>query len=141
MTIYIDQMFNLGGAAVTALTSMNPSTATAAGSYAVLADGTLDKIVIQIVPQAATSLAQTGFITLNCQLWTTQQTLTIRFSGFGIATAPQLYGGRQAIQNWPPEGDGSLNLPVKQQAAIAGKIIYDGTAPVTPFATVTGIFH
>lgn len=141
MTIYIDQMFNLGGAAVTTLTSMNPSTTASAGTYAVLADGTLDKIGIQIVPQAATSLAQTGYITLNCQLWTTQQTLTIRFSGFGLATAPQLYGGTQAVHWWPPAGDGSLNLPVKQQAAIQGKVTYDGTGPVTPFIAVSGLFH
>ena len=140
MTVYIDQMFNLGGAAVTSLTSMNASTTSSAASYSVLADGILDKIILQVTPQAATSLAESGYVTLNCQLWTTQQTLTIPFAGFGLATAPQVYGGIGANTQFPPAGDGSLGLPVKQQAAIAGKVIYF-YSPVTPNITVTGIFH
>src|SRR6267378_1860320 len=51
-SVYNDQMFNLGGAAVTSLTSMNAGTSSTAGPYSPQADGTLLTITIYIAPQA-----------------------------------------------------------------------------------------
>lgn len=140
MSSYFDQMFNLGGAAVTTLTQMNSGTSAAAGSYSPLADGTLKKIFIEVTPQAATSLAQSGYITLTCTAWSPVNTMTIAFTGFGIATAPQLYGGIQAVQQYPPAGDGALDLNVKTSLPIIGKVIYFFSA-VTPNIVVQGHFQ
>lgn len=132
---YVDTMFNLGGAAVTALTNMNKrQTADGSGSYSALTDGTLLDITIMVTPQAATSLAQSGYITLSCTSWAPVNLLTIPFAGFGLATAPQLYGGQQAVTVWK-----GLALPVKSALAITGQVIYT-YSPVTPFITVTGTF-
>ena len=133
--IYIDQMFNLGGAAVTALTAMNPGTTAAAGAYSPKADGSIRGISIQISPQAATSLAQSGYITLTCTLWAPVNTLTIPFTGFGLATAPQPAYGNGEAYAWD-----QLDLPVKTSVPINGSVIYF-FSPVTPNITVSGVFN
>jgi hypothetical protein len=131
---YVDQMFNLGGAAVTTLTAMNPGTTSAAGAYSPKANGTLKGVVIQVSGQAASSLAQSGYITLNCTQWAPVNTLTIPFTGFGLLTAPQLLGGNLELQPW-----GGLDLPVVTSVPIIGSVIYF-YSPVTPNITVTGVF-
>lgn len=135
---YGDQMFNLGGAAVTALTAMNPGTTAAVGSYAPKLAGALQKLVIKVTPQAATSLAQSGYLYLNCPKWKLN-TQIFAFNGFGLATAPQVYGGNQADTCYPPAGDGYLNLPVEPQTPIIGQIVYF-YSPVTPNAVIQGYF-
>lgn len=138
--VYVDQMFNLGGAAVTTLTAMNPGTTSSAGAYSPKADGALIGVEIQITPQAASSLAQSGYITLTCTMWAPVNTLTIPFSGFGLATAPQVIGGTLLRELWPQPGfPAPLNLPVKTSVPINGQVIYF-FSPVTPNITVSGIF-
>lgn len=133
---YVDQMFNLGGAAVTALTNMNSrATADGSGVYSPRLSGKLIDITVMLTPQAASSLAQSGYMTLNCPIWTPLNTLTIPFAGFGLATAPQLYGGAQAAFQWK-----NLNLPVNAANQILGQVLY-AYSPVTPFITVTGTFQ
>lgn len=136
--LYGDQMFNLGGAAVTALTAMNPGTTAAAGSYAPKLQGALQKLWIKITPQAASSLAQSGYVYLNCPKWKLN-TQIFAFNGFGLATAPQLLGGMLEDTIVPPAGDGFLNLPVEPQTPIIGQIIYF-YSPVTPNAVLQGLF-
>ncbi len=135
---YADQMFNLGGAAVTALTAMNPGVTAAAGAYSPKLLGSLEKLIIKITPQAATSLAQSGYVYLNCPKWKLN-TQIFAFNGFGIATAPQSYGGNTADTIYPPDGDGYLALPVEPQTPIIGQIVYF-YSPVTPNAVVQGLF-
>lgn len=130
---YIDAMFNLGGAAATSLTAMNPGVATSGTDYMPKANGTLLEIYIAITPQAASSLAQSGYLTLSSTSFVPINTLTINFAGFGLATAPQLYGGQQAITKY------TLGLPVKESQKITSSILYY-YSPVTPYATVTGKF-
>lgn len=132
---YVDQMFNLGGAAVTALTNMNSkATADGAGAYSPRTNGHLLDLTIMVTPQAASSLAQSGYITLSATTWAPVNLLTIPFAGFGLATAPQLYGGQQAVTVWK-----NLNLPVQSAVQILGQVLY-AYSPVTPFITVTGTF-
>ena len=133
--IYIDEMFNLGGAAVTVPTAMNAGiTTTGTGTYSPKANGFLLELYISIVPQAASSLAQTAQFAFSCTSWTPVNTLNIPASGFGIATAPQLYGGTQAQTRYT-----GLNLPVQTANAINGTVNYL-YSPVTPYATVVGKF-
>ena len=139
MTGYWDQMFNLGGTAVTTLTAMNPGTTSAAGSYSPKSNGTLQKIDIIVTPQAASSLAENGYITLTCTSWTPVNTLTISFSGFGLATAPAFTSGSLMHQWFPPVGDGTLALPVTTAVPILGSVIYF-FSPVTPSIQVLGLF-
>jgi hypothetical protein len=130
---YVDQMFNLGGAAVTTLTAMNANTSSAAGSYAPLTKGHLISVFIQISGQAASSLAQSGYITLTCPTFVPINTMTIPFTGFGLLTAPQLIGGNLEEFEW------DMNLLVDSATPIIGKVIYF-YSPVTPNITVTGVF-
>lgn len=132
--IYVDQMFNLGGAAVTALTQMNANTTSSAGAYAALSKGHLVSVQIQVSPQAATSLAQNGYITLTCTAWAPINTITIPFTGFGLATAPQPAYGNGESYTWE-----DLYLPVDPAITIKGSVIYF-FSPVTPNITVTGRF-
>jgi hypothetical protein len=133
--VYVDQMFNLGGAAVTALTAMNGGvSADGSGKYSPKKKGHLISISIMVTPQAASSLAQSGYLTLNNTEWAPVNTLTIPFAGFGLATAPQLYGGAQALTRWE-----DLMLPVDTANPIIGNVLY-AYSPVTPFITVTGKF-
>jgi len=135
---YFDQMFNLGGAAVTTLTAMNPGTTAAAGSYSPKLTGALQKLTIKVSPQAASSLAQSGYVYLNCPKWTLN-TQIFPFNGFGIATAPQLIGGIIEDTVYPPVGDGFMNLPVEPQTPIIGQVIYF-YSPVTPNIVLEGMF-
>lgn len=135
---YGDQMFNLGGAAVTTLTAMNPGTTAAAGSYSPKLAGYLEKLIIKITPQAATSLAQSGYVYLNCPKWKLN-TQIFAFNGFGLATAPQAIGGQELDTIYPPQGDRYLALPVEPQTPIIGQVIYF-YSPVTPNIVVQGIF-
>jgi hypothetical protein len=131
---YVDQMFNLGGAAVTTLTQMNANTTSAAGAYSALSRGHLVGVQIQVSPQAATSLAQSGYITLTCTAWAPINTQTIAFTGFGLATAPQPAFGSGESYEWD-----DLYLPVDPAITIKGSVIYF-YSPVTPNITVTGRF-
>lgn len=133
--IYVDQMFNLGGAAVTTLTAMNVGTTASTGQgYSPLADGHLIGVQIQVSPQAATSLAQSGFITLTATTWSPINTLTIPFTGFGLATVSQAAFGNGESYSWD-----DLMLPVKASNVIKGSVQYN-FSPVTPNITVTGRF-
>lgn len=129
--IYIDIMFNRATADTT-LTAMNVGTTTTQGTYPVKQDGLLLQIAILITPQAATSLAQFGFILLTCTAWSPINTQTIPFVGFGLQTVPQ------AELN-PPEYY-NVNLPVKTSVAIQGQDIFL-YSPVTPNLYVFGIFQ
>lgn len=131
---YVDQMFNLGGAAVTTLTQMNANTSAAVGLYTTLSKGHLVGLQIQISPQAASSLAQSGYITLTCTAWAPINTMTIAFTGFGLATAPQPAYGNGESYGWD-----DLYLPIDPALGIKGSVIYF-FSPVTPNITVTGRF-
>jgi hypothetical protein len=133
MVIYTDQMFNLSGAAVTTLTAMNFGTGATAGPYSPQLNGKLVKLTFILVPQAATSLAQHGRVELTQTNWKPN---TIRFpiAGFGIATAPQVYGGDQATVDYV------VDLPVQTDWPITGQVVYPGTGPVTPTMLVMGTF-
>ncbi len=133
--VYIDEMFNLGGAAVTTPTSMNSGiTTNGTGTYAPKANGYLLELYISIVPQAATSLAQAAQVALSCTSWAPVNTLNIPAAGFGLATAPQLYGGTQAQTRYV-----DLNLPVQTANVINGTVNYL-YSPVTPYIFITGKF-
>jgi len=131
--IYIDQMFNLGGAAVTTLTSMNVGVMNSAGGYPPKVPGYLIDLIIQVSPQAATSLAQSGYVQLVCASWVPFNTLIIPFTGFGLATAPQVIGGVLETVSY------NLALPVTPAQQITGSVIYF-YSPVTPNITVAGRF-
>jgi hypothetical protein len=133
MAIYTDQMFNLSGAAVTSLTAMNFGTGTVAGNYSPQLNGTLQKIAITLVPQAASSLAQYGQVELSQTNWR-PNILRFVVAGFGLATAPQLYGGTQATTEF------LVQQTVQTDWPITGQVVYRGTGPVTPTVHVLGFF-
>lgn len=139
MTLYLDQMFNSGSTASSTLTSLFPGTTSSSGTYSPKANGTLLKLDIIVTPTAASSLCQSGYITLNCTSWTPVNLQTISFSGYGLATAPQLYGGVQAHNYYPPAGDGVLNWPVSTAVPITGQYVELFSA-VTPSIQVMGLF-
>ena len=128
--VYTDIMFN-GSTAVTTLTQLNGTTTSSANTYTPKANGYLLKVTITLTPQAATSLAQTGYVTLQCTTFQPINTIYIALSGFGLATAPQ-------AQN-PPQIEKNLNLPVLAAQAITGSYIYL-YSPVTPNIWVEGTF-
>ena len=133
MGIYTDQMFNLSGAVVTTLTAMNFGTGSTAGAYSPQLNGTLRKLTCILVPQAATSLAQHGRVELSQTNWR-PNLFRFPLAGFGLATAPQLYGGVQAVQEFV------IDVPVQTDWPITGQVVYPGTAPVTPTILVVGTF-
>ena len=133
MGIYTDVMFNLSGTAVTALTNMNAGTGTTAGTYAPQLNGKLVKVDITLVPQAASSLAQHGLFTLGQTNWK-PNTLRFWVAGFGLATAPQVYGGTQATTSYVVDQIVQTDWPITGQAA------YLGTGPVTPTGIIVGTF-
>lgn len=133
MVRYTDQMFNLSGAAVTTLTAMNFGTGTTAGAYSPQLNGSLQKITITLVPQAATSLAQYGQVELSQTNWK-PNILRFVVAGFGLATAPQLFGGQQAMNDFV------IEQPVQTDWPITGQVIYRGTGPVTPTVHILGFF-
>jgi hypothetical protein len=130
---YTDIMFNyLQTAAATALTPMFNGVGTTAGNYNALYDGTLVGIDLFVIPQAATSLCQSGRIEITSSSFTPNKNV-IAFSGFGLATAPQSYGGTLARLSYP------LNQPVKTAVPItAAHLSY--SSPVTPNFLIQGYF-
>src|SRR5438445_12223989 len=112
-TIYNDQMFNLGGAAVTSLTSLNAGTTAVVGPYLPQTSGVLLSINIYVSPQAATSLAQSGRLELTQARWN-PNVLRYPFAGFGLATAPQAVGGNELVITR------AVNQPVAAQSGITG---------------------
>jgi hypothetical protein len=133
MGIYTDQMFNYRGAVHTTLTAMNFGTGTVAGAYSPQLNGKLLKVTIILVPQAASSLDQDHRVELTQTNWK-PNTLRFAVAGFGLATAPQLYGGDQAMAEFP------VDLTVQTDWPITGLDIAPGTSPVTPAVIVTGTF-
>lgn len=134
MSIYVDQMFNLSGAAVTTLTSMNAGTGTTAGAYAPQLNGRLLKIEILLVPQAATSLAEYGQYELSQTNWKPN---ILRFAcpGFGLQTvAGRGDDGNVRTHNFP------IDQAVQTDWPITGNAIYRGTGPVTPTVHILGFF-
>ena len=122
--------------ASTAFTTMYFGTGTAAGSYVAKFTGLLQKIRLFLSPQAATSLCQNGYFTLNCNKWQIQ-THTFAFNGFGLQTVPAYYNSQPT--DYPPAGDAYLNLPVSPELTILPQIQY-AYSPVTPFAVLVGMF-
>src|SRR5213594_2598331 len=133
MSIYNDQMFNLGGAAVTSLTSLNAGTTSTVGPYLPQTSGTLLTIEIYISGQAATSLAQSGRLELTQARWN-PNVLRFAFTGFGLLTAPQLLGGNLEVFTR------AVNQPVSAQFPITMQVIYF-FSPVTPNIVVSGNFQ
>jgi len=133
ISIYTDQMFNYRGAASTTLTAMNFGTGSTAGAYSPQLNGTLVKLTFIIVPQTASSLAQDVRVELSQTNWKPN---IIRFplAGFGLATAPQLYGGSIASQTYV------VDLKVQTDWPITGNQVSPGTSPVTPAFVVMGTF-
>ncbi len=131
-TIYNDQMFNLGGAAVTTLTSMNAGTTAVVGPYLPQTSGVLLSINVYVTPQAATSLAQSGRLELTQSRWN-PNVLRFPFAAFGLATAPQALGGNELVISR------TVNQPVDAQYGITGQVIYF-FSPVTPNIVVEGVF-
>src|SRR6267143_1196427 len=132
MTIYQDQMFNLGGAAVTSLTSMNAGITATVNPYFAQLDGKLLKIDLFISPQAATSLAQSGRFEMSQSNWS-PNILRYPFTGFGLATAPQVIGGNLLQITYP------VDQEVRTSWGITGQVIYF-FSPVTPNLVVEGTF-
>lgn len=134
MVGYPDAMFNyLQTAAATSLTQMFAGIGTTAGPYTVQADGTLVAIDVWCTPQAATSLAQSGRIELTCTTFTPINKLVFWIGGFGLATAPQVYGGNQSRFTFP------VNQPVKTVSTIVAYHLFYAS-PVTPNLQIEGWF-
>jgi len=134
MGYYTDQMFNYRGAASTTLTAMNFGTGTTAGAYSPQLNGRLLKVTIILVPQAATSLDQDHRVELSQSNWK-PNIFRFPLAGFGLATAPQVYGGDQAMADFP------IDVPVQTDWPITGQQVAPGTSPVTPAIIVTGTFQ
>ena len=130
--IYVDQMFNQNGAAVTALTAMNTGTTSTAGTYAPQLSGTLIKIGIFINPQAASSLCQQARIELSQTNWI-PNVLRFPVAGFGLATVPQAFAGSELLFEFV------VNQPVQTDWAITGNAI-QFWSPITPGIIVYGYF-
>ena len=134
MGYYTDQMFNYRGAASTTLTAMNFGTGTTAGAYSPQLNGRLLKVTIILVPQAATSLDQDHRVELSQSNWK-PNIFRFPLAGFGLATAPQVYGGVQAMVDFP------IDVTVQTDWPITGQQISPGTSPVTPAIIVVGTFQ
>ena len=134
MGIYTDVMFNLSGAVVTTLTAMNFGTGSTAGNYSPSLNGRLLKITINLVPQAATSLAEHGRYELSQTNWKPNR-LRFWVPGFGLQTvAGRGSDGNQRTHEFVTD------LAVQTDWPITGQVIYTGTGPVTPTMIVTGTF-
>lgn len=123
--------------ASTAFTTINFGTGSAAGSYVAKFTGLLQKIRFFLSPQAATSLCQSGYVTVNCNKWAIQ-THTFAFSGWGLQTVPAYYNNQPT--DYPPAGDAYLNLPIEPQYQILMQVQY-AYSPVTPFLAIEGMFQ
>src|SRR5436309_4440358 len=92
MGIYTDQMFNFRGAASTTLTAMNSGVSATAGAYSPQLNGSLLKVTIILVPQAATSLDQDHRVELTQTNWQPNRH-RLAVGGFGLPTRPPATGG------------------------------------------------
>lgn len=129
--VYVDQMFNRT-TADTALTQMNAGVSSTQGTYSPQLSGRLIKIGIFVTPQAATSLAQQGRVELSQQNWK-PNLLRFPFAGFGLATAPQAFGGSELLYEF------LVDQPVQTDWPITGNDIFV-FSPVTPNLIVYGYF-
>jgi hypothetical protein len=130
---YARQMFNLGGTAVTALTQMNAGTTATVNPFFAPTDTQLLAIDLFISPQAASSLAQSGRFEMTQENWKPVNRMEFAFTGFGLATAPQVIGGNLEQIRYV------IDQPVKTQWPIVGSVIYF-FSPVTPNLVVQGYF-
>jgi len=128
--IYVDQMFNRATNDTT-LTQMNAGVSATQGVYVPKSNGYLLKVGIIITPQAATSLAQQGYVQLVCTSFQPINTQIFPFTGFGLSTAPQ-------ASNQPPF-EFRVNLAISTALAITGSDIFF-YSPVTPNLVVYGVF-
>ena len=131
-----DVIANLGGAAVTAFTTMNTGTGATAGPYTAKFEGLLQKIRFFLSAQAATSLFENAFVTLNCNKWEIQ-THTFALNGGCLQTVPAF---PIPVQDYPPAGDAYLGLPIQPQYTITAQVQY-AYSPVTPFLAIVGMFQ
>lgn len=128
--IYDDTMFNRATADTT-LTTMNANLTSTQGPYVPKANGFLLSIAIVLVPQAASSLCQSGYVVLTCTSFQPINSITIAFPGFGLATAPQAQNPVPFIRN--------MNLPVSTALGIQGQDFFNAS-PVTPQIYIQGTF-
>ena len=133
MGVYTDQMFNLGGTAVTSLTDMNSGISSTAGTYPVQLNGRLLKIDIYMTPQAASSLAESGRVELKQTNWK-PNLLRFPFSGFGLQTV----AGRGSDGN-ARHHTYVVDQEVRTDWPITGQVIYF-FSPATPNIVVVGTF-
>lgn len=131
MVVYVDQMFNRQ-TADTSLTQLQNGTGSAQGTYSPQLNGRLIKIGVFVTPQAATSLAQQGRVELSQTNWK-PNILRFPFAGFGLATAPQAFGGSELLFEF------LVDQPVQTDWPITGNQIYF-FSPVTPNTIVYGYF-
>ena len=131
MVVYTDQMFNRG-TADTSLTQMAAGVSSTQNTYSPQLNGTLKRVDIFVTPQAATSLAQQGRVELSQTNWK-PNTIRISVAGFGLATAPQVYGGNQA------DTDFLVDLAVAPDKPI-DTLLFENDSPVTPRIRVEGTF-
>jgi len=135
MGTFHETMFNLSGAAVTTLTAMNAGISATAGNYSPKVNGTLKLITINLVPQAASSLAEHGRFHLTNSKWTPNVNI-FWVPGFGLQTvAGRGDDGNVRSHKFP------CSLAVSTDSPIIGEAIYPGTGPVTPTAIIEGDFE
>src|SRR5207237_10284926 len=103
-----------------------------AGKYYPKFRGKLVKVRIKVTPQAATSLCQAGYVKLIQEDWD-PNTIIFAFNGFGLATAPQVYGGNQA------DTDFLVDLAVAPDKPI-DTLLFENDSPVTPRIRADGTF-
>ena len=131
MGIYVDIIANETTARTTETQMLAGNTATA-GKYYPKFRGKLVKVRIKVTPQAATSLCQAGYVKLIQEDWD-PNTIIFAFNGFGLATAPQVYGGNQA------DTDFLVDLAVAPDKPI-DTLLFENDSPVTPRIRVIGTF-
>jgi len=131
MGIYVDIIANETTARTTETQMLAGNTATA-GKYYPKFRGKLVKVRIKVTPQAATSLCQAGYVKLIQEDWD-PNTIIFAFNGFGLATAPQVYGGNQA------DTDFLVDLAVAPDKPI-DTLLFENDSPVTPRIRADGTF-
>lgn len=129
--VYPDVICN-ESTARTAETQMLAGNTSTAGKYYPKYKGKLVKIQIFCNPQAASSLCQSGYVKLIQEDWS-PNTIILQFSGFGLATAPQLYGGNQALTEYIVDLVVSPDKPIDS-------LLFEYDSPVTPRIKVVGWF-
>ena len=131
MGIYVDIIANETTARTSETQMLAGNTATA-GKYYPKFRGKLVKVKVKVTPQAATSLCQAGYVMLIQEDWD-PNTIIFAFNGFGLATAPQVYGGNQA------DTDFLVDLAVAPDKPI-DSLLFENDSPVTPRIRVEGTF-